>query len=65
VEVCWERRDDGLRLTWCEKDGPPVEPPTRRGFGSRLLEASLHDLGGRSSLAYLPDGVAAEFSAPL
>jgi two-component sensor histidine kinase len=64
VEVRWERRDDGLRLAWREKNGPRVELPTRRGFGSRLLEASLRDLGGQSNLAYLPSGVAAEFSAP-
>jgi DNA-binding HxlR family transcriptional regulator len=28
-----------------EKGGPPAEAPTRRGFGSRLIERSLaHDL---------------------
>lgn len=28
---------DGVRLTWTERGGPPVQPPTRRGLGSRLL----------------------------
>ena len=65
MQIGWERREQELRLTWRETGGPPVEPPTRRGFGSRLLEASLRDLGGRTSLAYAAEGVTAEFSAPL
>lgn len=65
VEVRWERGDGELRLAWRERGGPPVSPPTRRGFGMRLLEASLRDLGGRSRLDYAADGVRAEFSAPL
>jgi two-component sensor histidine kinase len=27
-----------LVLRWTEKGGPPVEPPTRRGFGARVIE---------------------------
>jgi two-component sensor histidine kinase len=65
VEIRWERGEDELRLTWREKDGPPVAPPTRRGFGSRLLEASLRDLGGSTRLEYAVEGVTAEFAAPL
>jgi two-component sensor histidine kinase len=53
-----------LRLAWREQGGPAVPPPTRSGFGSRLLQRGL---GGRSrprvSLDFAPDGVAwtAEF----
>ena len=28
-------------LDWRELDGPAVQPPQRRGFGSRLPEAGL------------------------
>ncbi|HEY1425435.1 MAG TPA: HWE histidine kinase domain-containing protein [Caulobacteraceae bacterium] len=65
VEIRWERWDDGLRLTWRERGGPPVATPTRRGFGTRLLEASFGDVGGHSRLSYAPEGVIAEFCAPL
>jgi len=46
VAVVWdvERDEDGRRmlcLEWAERDGPPVEPPSRRGFGSTLLERVL------------------------
>ncbi|WP_419952400.1 hypothetical protein [Methylobacterium sp.] len=47
-----------LRLTWQEFDGPPVCPPTRRGFGSRMIERALADeLEGRAEIDYRPDGL--------
>jgi two-component sensor histidine kinase len=45
VELAWLLRDDGasgdyeLVLRWTERGGPPVQSPTRRGLGSRLLTA--------------------------
>ncbi|HEX3406773.1 MAG TPA: HWE histidine kinase domain-containing protein [Caulobacteraceae bacterium] len=65
VEIRWGRQGDQLNLTWRERGGPPASPPTRRGFGSRLLAASLRDLGGQSRLHFETEGVCAEFSAPL
>jgi hypothetical protein len=47
VNVTWAVRDGRLRLNWEESGGPPVAPPTRKGFGTRPLKALLaHDLGG-------------------
>ncbi|KAB7772313.1 histidine kinase [Xanthomonas maliensis] len=62
VQLSWERttRDgkDMLLLVWQERDGPPVTPPQRRGFGSRLLERGLkHDLDGTVELLFEPTGV--------
>jgi two-component sensor histidine kinase len=55
-----------LTLSWREIGGPPVTPPTRRGFGSRLIERNLrHDLAGEIKLDYASDGFSAEFSIPL
>jgi PAS domain S-box-containing protein len=51
-------RPGTLRLTWQEFDGPPVCPPTRRGFGSRMIERALADeLEGRAEIDYRPDGI--------
>jgi two-component sensor histidine kinase len=51
-------RPETLRLTWLESEGPPVCPPTRRGFGSRMIERALADeLEGRAEIDYRPDGV--------
>lgn len=56
-----------LLLRWQEKDGPPVIPPSRKGFGSRVIERGLaHELEGKVGLDYRPDGVVCtiDFPAP-
>jgi two-component sensor histidine kinase len=64
VEVRWTSASGQLRLSWRESGGPRVTPPSRRGFGSRLLEDSLaRDLGGGTRLEYASEGVRCEFTA--
>ena len=46
-----------VRLTWTETGGPPVAPPARQGFGSRLIARALRDLRGAVALRYEPAGV--------
>jgi len=68
VAIQWENVCDGdaLHLVWRESGGPAVVPPTRRGFGSRLLERGLrNDLGGEVELSYAPEGVAFRATVPL
>src|ERR1700754_3090866 len=40
VEIAWTVDDalHRLRLTWTERGGPPVKPPMRRSFGTRMME---------------------------
>ena len=66
VEVAWKVRDDGgLGLSWTETDGPPVVPPTRRGFGSSLIERALTlETGGRATIDYRPGGVVCDIVLP-
>jgi PAS domain S-box-containing protein len=43
-QVCveWSRTADGqLALRWTELGGPPVKPPTRKGFGTHVMEAMI------------------------
>ncbi|MBF9196419.1 PAS domain-containing sensor histidine kinase [Microvirga terrestris] len=55
-----------LELRWQERDGPPVSLPTRRGFGTRLIERSLAtDVGGNVRLTYEPAGVVCVMDVPL
>ena len=61
VDLHWniegDRPDAIFVLTWCETGGPTVVAPTRRGFGSDLIETILaSDLGGTCVLDYFPDG---------
>ncbi len=68
VDVSWQVSPDGDRFSfrWVESGGPAVEPPKRRGFGSRLIERGLaQDVNGEISLAFEPSGVVCTFSAPL
>ena len=59
VEIAWRAGPDGrgFSLRWTERGGPPVSPPTRRGFGSQLLDRLGGELQGRIALAYEPAGV--------
>jgi two-component sensor histidine kinase len=66
VSVQWGVQDGMLRLDWEESGGPPVAPPTRKGFGSRLLEdLVVRDLGGATKLAYDAPGVRYSLTARL
>jgi len=66
VEVAWRIFDDTFGLRWLEAGGPTVRTPTRRGFGSRLIERGLAaELRGRVKIEYRPEGVACIIEAPL
>jgi PAS domain S-box-containing protein len=55
-----------LALTWTETGGPSVRPPTRRGFGSRLIERGLAaELSGEARIDFEPDGVVCRIEAAL
>jgi PAS domain S-box-containing protein len=55
-----------LHLQWEETGGPPVEVPTRRGFGTRLIERSLaHELDGDVRINFARAGVTCTVDAPL
>jgi two-component sensor histidine kinase len=66
VNLSWTVADGTLQLLWQERGGPPVQPPERRGFGTRLLERSLaHDLNGPVSLRFDKEGLSCQMTAPL
>jgi two-component sensor histidine kinase len=55
-----------FKLIWEEKGGPLVKEPTRRSFGTRLIENSLARLlHGDARLRFEPSGVICEFDFPL
>ena len=52
---------DQLSILWREEGGPRVTPPTRRGFGSRLIVGGLaHQLDGEVRMDFPPEGVRCE-----
>jgi light-regulated signal transduction histidine kinase (bacteriophytochrome) len=66
VAVRWAlAEDNSLSLQWTEVGGPPVRLPTRRGFGSTLIERALAmETGGRAAMHYLPSGVVCDVFLP-
>ncbi|WP_342738936.1 sensor histidine kinase [Bradyrhizobium sp. B117] len=55
-----------LHLDWHEENGPPVTPPTRTGFGSRLIDISaVQGLRGTLELKYEPTGLRVHLTAPM
>jgi PAS domain S-box-containing protein len=68
VTIAWRVEGDGdaceLVVDWTEEGGPAASPPTRKGFGSRLIRLGLVGTGG-SDIRYEPVGFQASFRAPL
>ena len=54
-----------FKLTWIESGGPTVHEPTRRGFGTRLINRLADQLHGDVRLRYEPAGVVYELDVPL
>lgn len=66
VRIAWDVVDGRLKLEWRESGGPGVEVPSRRGFGSRMIERGLAaELGGSVEIHFNPDGVVCTVDAPL
>ena len=41
VQVEWSSADGQLVFRWIETGGPPVKPPARQGFGTRVMESMI------------------------
>ncbi|MCJ2035920.1 HWE histidine kinase domain-containing protein [Methylobacterium sp. J-068] len=70
VSIAWALEPGGpagtLRFSWVESGGPPVSPPTRQGFGSRLLQRVLTaQVRAEVTMTYPPEGFALTMLAPL
>ena len=66
VEITITNGDDrSLKIDWREVGGPPVTTPTRRGFGSTIIERTIpHELNGKAAVEYPAAGLHATFVIP-
>ncbi|SFR05163.1 HWE histidine kinase domain-containing protein [Poseidonocella sedimentorum] len=66
VEIAIDLDPDGTALlNWRETGGPPVQPPTRKGFGTTIIERSVpFELNGTAEIRYRVAGVSAAFTIP-
>jgi two-component sensor histidine kinase len=67
IEIVWiiDQNNQRLHLTWTERGGPAVHAPTRRSFGTRLIETLGKQLNGGVELTYAPDGFIYALDVPL
>jgi two-component sensor histidine kinase len=67
VEIRWtiDPKTQRLLLTWTEKDGPVVQEPTRRSFGTRMMGSLGKQLSGQVELTYKPSGLVYVLDVPL
>lgn len=66
VAVTWSLEGEQFVFRWEESDGPAVVTPTRRGFGTRLIERILAaEFGGAVDLDFAPSGVVCTVAAPI
>jgi two-component sensor histidine kinase len=67
IEIVWNIDNDGtrLRLTWSEKNGPPVHAPSRQSFGTRLMGSLGQQLKGQVELAYDATGFVYVLNVPM
>jgi light-regulated signal transduction histidine kinase (bacteriophytochrome)/CheY-like chemotaxis protein len=66
LSVSWKRDDIGdCVLQWRETVEGILTPPRKTGFGTALISRSVpYDLGGKSAISYLPDGIEALITLP-
>ena len=68
MDVAWtlEAGAQAINIDWRESGGPRVAEPSRRGFGTRLVELGLaHELGAKTVLQYPPSGATCAIRLPL
>ena len=67
VAIAWtlDHETQRLRLVWTETNGPVVQAPAQRSFGSRLIETLGKQLKGEVQLRYEPSGFVYALDVPL
>jgi PAS domain S-box-containing protein len=66
LTIKWEVQADILKMLWEERDGPAVQKPISRGFGTRSVIASIESqLGGQAEFDWRSEGLICRLSVPL
>jgi PAS domain S-box-containing protein len=63
VSLNWQCEQSRLSLQWVETGGPPVTPPTIKGYGTKVITASIQQqLNGTAAFDWRPAGLAFDMS---
>jgi two-component sensor histidine kinase len=65
VDICWQAAANMFNMNWTENEGPPVVTPTRRGFGSTVIDTMAKEsLGGEVAIYYARSGLMWQLTCP-
>ncbi|MEO0500629.1 MAG: CheR family methyltransferase, partial [Pseudomonadota bacterium] len=63
IALGWTNGSGTLDISWSERGGPNIaQPPSDNGFGSRLIDGSVAQLGGRIERDWNPAGLTVRMS---
>jgi two-component sensor histidine kinase len=66
LRVAWSNGGTDVTIRWSETDGPPVKPPLRQGFGTRVIDQVIRaELKGEVRFDWRPDGLTCEIAIPV
>jgi two-component sensor histidine kinase len=65
LTIRWSLKVRTLKLEWRESGGPPVAPPTRFGFGLRLLSHGLDQFDGSVATTFEKSGLICTMTATM
>jgi len=66
ITLDWRIQDGEVSLVWRESGGPLVRPPSRKGFGTEVVERAVaRAVEGRVFLNFPPEGLTWELRFPL
>jgi PAS domain S-box-containing protein len=65
IDVTWSDADRKLQLVWAETNGPRVVPPSRAGFGSKIIQVMAAERTGTASFDWRPEGMVCRIILPL
>jgi len=64
IDISWAQDGDDIVVDWRERDGPPVTAPTKRSFGTNLIERSLGAFQGTAKVEFAAGGVVCRMRFP-
>jgi two-component sensor histidine kinase len=64
LTISWRPHGEQIAVEWIETGGPAVTAPSRRSFGSNLIERSLDGFGGSAKIEFAPAGVVCRMRFP-
>ncbi|WP_395396407.1 HWE histidine kinase domain-containing protein (plasmid) [Novosphingobium sp. BL-8A] len=66
LKISWTLAEEGCVIRWTETGGPATSPPSRRGFGSKLIQTTMvYDLGGAVEIDFPVTGLTAKLTIPV